>query len=273
MNLLTRIGWLVVVAALLTGCGGEVDEAPVPDAQVAQAPDDARGPEPIPALVAPEVVPEPEPVETPVIDPVPEPLIPYDGEWIGPINGLRFGMRQADDPPLVLTLADGPIRLLLFVENTTEQTIYWERFYPEPSVRRHEIVTDWEPTFDPYANLRVWCEFVRPRDPNESYLSIDTEIPVIPDHPLVEIGPGERWVGMLAIFDVRIDDHYEEPMPVDEVLPIAWYDQTWPGQNYRVRVRYQAGGFESPDGLRARVGMPGWEDVWVQFADLELYVD
>ncbi|MEO0477487.1 MAG: hypothetical protein AAF085_16205 [Planctomycetota bacterium] len=265
--------WRHLVALLmaglvtLAGCGEQAASDPQGESEPPVA-------APVVEPVEPEPEPEPEPPAEPLLGPEPEPVVrvvqpkPIDeGEWIGPINGLRFAVR-----PMGTTFdLDGSIPMLLLVHNATEKEISWPGFRPEPSVRR-EGVPDWRPAYDPEANLRVWIEPNRPDlHQNESYKRIDIEGYQNYRSPFKKLGPGQTSV---TLFTIHTDHrkyirHYHPKDSHHTSTGMVWYDNNV-ASGYTIKIRYQAGNFEPPEGKSRGATLFGWENVWVNFHPVEV---
>lgn len=255
----------LLLSGLLTlaGCGDQAGPDPQDD------PGRADDPQPVG-----QDTPAPDPAAEPLLGPEPKPVPrvvmprPIDeGEWIGPINGLRFAVR-----PLGHTFdLDGSIPMLLLVHNTTGREVTWPGFRPEPSVRR-DGVPDWKPAYDPDANLRVWMTPVRPDLlNNQSRQHIGSEGYRNYSSPPKTLGPGQTSINLFTIdADHRKRVRHDNlPHSPHTSMGMVWYDSSLPS-GYTIKVRYQPGGFEPPEGKHRGVTLAGWEDVWVNFHPVDV---
>lgn len=161
---------------------------------------------------------------------------------------------------------DGSIPMLLLVHNTTDKQVVWPGFRPETSVRR-DGMPNWRPAYDPDANLRVW---MTPNLPNllenESRKSVGAEGYGNYSVPLKKLGPGQTSVHLFTIhteYRKRIWQYH----PHDSnhaSMGMVWYDNNLTS-GYTIQVRYQAGGFDPPEGSHRGATLAGWQDVWVRF--------
>lgn len=198
----------------------------------------------------------------------PSPVIA--GDWSQPVNGVRMGVRQ-----IVSGSADAGVWLLVLIENTTTEEVYWPGVRAEIDVRFAGVDTQ-EHYTSLQRNLRIVVEPLDGQPLPGQYQFLLEELQQL----FEPLAPHEVRIQAIRFHDSEMTQELMQQSPnyiyADSVL--------WPGLeeadavgDWRLHLTYQPGGFEPPPGEeweRAELGdiYDDWEDVQIDLPPLEVEV-